>query len=402
LFAAGPRVPSVAELGVDVVTRKGAPRLLGAVLQRDADGSVTLAVSRGWLQTADPKLFEQAAAAEAVEQRAAWGELRDRIRAWKQARPDEEKLIFFLEQEDERIEKLLAAPDEKAAVDAAPFFVLKLPASKIERVVIQPPQRKQVALVAWRERLAHPETRSVANLTRELRDKGIEIPAVPVDLSAQLPPARQDAAEWAARQAIVEYQYCRRVDFQGIGDLVTRTDEGAPAADLNQLLTTLLTTQLKKDLADLLEPPKAAQPAALPKWWTMATKGAAQAQANGFRVTRLDLNVVGQQVKVETRFVAKLPDGSWQTVWLNVEAADASKPRPDLEQRIAGDPQVRKVFELAKATGLGAGDALQQAVRTGAATMAAQEAADARFFEFRDRYLRHLDGPPLLWTEAKP
>ena len=31
--------------------------------------------------------------------------------------------------------------------------------------------------------------------------------------------------------------------------------------------------------------------------------------------------------------------------------------------------------------------------------MAAQQTADSRFFEFRDRHLKHLDGPPLWWTK---
>jgi len=48
-----------------------------------------------------------------------------------------------------------------------------------------------------------------------------------------------------------------------------------------------------------------------------------------------------------------------------------------------------------KALGFGADDLVNQAIRVGAATMAAQSAADARFFEFRDRYVKRLDGPVL-------
>ena len=47
-----------------------------------------------------------------------------------------------------------------------------------------------------------------------------------------------------------------------------------------------------------------------------------------------------------------------------------------------------------------ADDQVRQAIRFGAATMAAQQAADAWFFEFRDRYLKQLDSPLLMW--AKP
>jgi hypothetical protein len=57
------------------------------------------------------------------------------------------------------------------------------------------------------------------------------------------------------------------------------------------------------------------------------------------------------------------------------------------------------VLEAVNSFGIGADDQVRQAVRFGAATMSAQQAADARFFEFRDRYTRRLDGPPLVWSK---
>ena len=60
---------------------------------------------------------------------------------------------------------------------------------------------------------------------------------------------------------------------------------------------------------------------------------------------------------------------------------------------------MKKALETMKSLGLGAEDQVQQAIRFGAATMAAQQAVDARFFEFRARYVKHLDSPPLWWTK---
>jgi hypothetical protein len=42
------------------------------------------------------------------------------------------------------------------------------------------------------------------------------------------------------------------------------------------------------------------------------------------------------------------------------------------------------------------------AIRFGAATQEAQKQADGRFFEFRDRHLRRLDGPVLRIAPAAP
>ena len=51
--------------------------------------------------------------------------------------------------------------------------------------------------------------------------------------------------------------------------------------------------------------------------------------------------------------------------------------------------------------GIGAGgDALAQAKRTGAATMAAMQTLDGRWNLMMAVYTRHLDGPPLGFTPA--
>lgn len=94
-----------------------------------------------------------------------------------------------------------------------------------------------------------------------------------------------------------------------------------------------------------------------------------------------------------------MPNGDWEVVWSHREAQDATKPRADVEAKIAADPQVKQVLDAVKSFGFGADDQIRQAIRFGAATMAAQQAADARFFEFRDRYLKQLDSPPLIWPK---
>jgi hypothetical protein len=117
-------------------------------------------------------------------------------------------------------------------------------------------------------------------------------------------------------------------------------------------------------------------------------------------VTRVEQNLDAKRVEVETRFVARIPGSSWTTIWQHVEKADASKPRPEAEQQIMQDPQVRSALELIRSVGLGAEEQVTLAIRFGAATMEAQNAADRRFFQFRDRYVRRLDGPVLRVAPA--
>lgn len=385
------------ELGVDLVAVKGGPRLLGAILERTPDGTVRIAIQREWLQAANVRFFEKCVQDEAVATRDSVAQLRERLDAWKKRRADDAELLLFLKQESTRVEQWLAQADPPAQRPVPQFLLLEFPKTRVERIYVQPASRKQLALVAWRERLANVENQSVSSLARNLRKQGVNDPAAQrVDLSERLPSRPQDEKEWAARMAVVEYAYRRRIDFQGTGDLVVRTDEAAPRPDLGRLAAGMF----KSQLAGLLDTDANGKPkVASRKWWDAATKSAEQEQVSGFRITRVDQDLTARRVSVESRFVARMPDGSWLTVWTHAETADASKPRPDLEKRISQDPQVSQALKLAQAAGLTLGaEQLEPVLRIGAATMESQQTADDRFLEFRDRYLRRLDGPPLIVT----
>jgi hypothetical protein len=110
-------------------------------------------------------------------------------------------------------------------------------------------------------------------------------------------------------------------------------------------------------------------------------------------------DVVSKSVTVDSRFVALMPDGAWETIFQSTETLDASQERTDLEARIRQDEHVVEALKLVE--GLGLGDQTQTAIRFGAATMAAQQSVDTRFFEFIDRYNKRLDGPILKWDAAQ-
>ncbi len=392
---------SQADLAVDQVSVKGGPRLLGAILGRETDGSVAMAVGRAWLKKTHVHFFEEALRQETAETRAALTELRDRIADWRKARGEDKELEFFLRKEAERVETELAANDAGTRDEDSPFMVIDLAPAKIDRVVNQPPQRKSLAATAWHEGLAEVEGRSSASLAQELKKQKIEPSDDPDLILDLLPPRRQNDAAWAARKAIVEYRYRKSLDFQGTGDQLLRTGEELKPADIGELIGGVLKGLGDDPLGDLFNPQgpakprKKTAPAATERWLETTSTKAKEEGLEGFRVTRVNPDMAAGRASVETRFVAKLPDGSWHTVWQRTETADASKARPDVEQQIEKDPQVRAALELFKTIGLGGEDQIKLAIRFGAATAEAQRAADSRFFEFRDRHLRRLDGPVL-------
>ena len=391
---------SLKQLGVDVVSIKDGPRLRGAVLSRDKAGNVTMAVDRDWLKQASAEFHDEFAGRERKETCRSLTQLQDQTKAWLERRPDDGELQFYLNNQLKRLEKEAAALDDKSKSSPPQFMTVRIPADQVKRLYRQPRARKQVALVAWSERLANVETTSVSELARALRKEGIEPNTQEVDLSDRLASAPQNDRQWAARMAIVEYQFRKPLDFQGTGSLLLRTGEKPQGPNLNDLVGEMLKGELGKNLADLLGGAAGGKSVSGP-WYASATKTADKEGLLGVRVTRVNQNLAAKRVSVETRFLARMPGGKWDTVWSYTETANAAQPRPELEARIAKDPQVQKTLGLIKSIGLAAEQNVQLAMRFGAATMEAQQTAAGQFYKFRDRCLRRLSGPPITWPGSQ-
>ena len=395
-----------ARFAVDLVTLDSGDRLRGAFAGVDADGVVSMAVQRDWLKQTKPEMYEEVTRNESADAKAAATELRTRIQKWLDENPESNALVTFLEVELERVDEQLARLSEaRGNAGISQFVMLKFPRRKVKYSFAQSAGNRRIAMLAWRERFEDVETREAAELEGQLRDSGIDPAADVPELANRLPATGQDDDEWAARRAIIEFELAGRIEFQGIGKALVRTDAGAAKVGLEQLLPELLPQllqdQLGGQLADLLrEPGGQPQPvaaASIPDF-RGAIRETERVRATGFRATTVALNLQRKQATVETRFVAKLPSGKWEQVWSHKAVGDSSKARPEIQRQIENDPQVADALKLAKSLGLGTGGQLQTAMNFGAATMEAQKAADQEFFRFLDKYVRHLDGPVLKWS----
>ena len=394
---------SVSQLGVDVVSLKSGKSVRGAIIRSEPNGSVTMAVSREWLQKANPEWLAKLSEEVATLQRTAWEQLRERLTKLLAMPPESQRSVFFLKEELERVEKLLA----RAEPPEAPQFVwFDAKREAVAKVTPSAPDRQRIAIWAWSERLKEVESRDVSDLTKELKQKGVDPTQPAPDLSNQLAARPQDEREWGARMAVVEYAFGTPLDFQGTGDVLVRSNGSRDLKEMAPVIAKVLRGQVDSFLKDLTGDGRPAKNSTASNngWLKTAMRDAEAANATGFRATRVELNVEGRQTAVQSAFVVRVNAGSpekaqWETVWSHRESADATKPRAEAEARIANDPQVKQALDKVKSLGLGAEDQIQQAIRFGAATMAAQQTTDTRFFEFRDRYVKHLDGPPLWWTK---
>ncbi len=80
------RRASLSELAVDFVSLRAGPQLRGAVIGQ-ADGQVTMVVSREWLKGAFPTYFRHAAQDEVAGMRETYTSLIKRIDAWLKEAP---------------------------------------------------------------------------------------------------------------------------------------------------------------------------------------------------------------------------------------------------------------------------------------------------------------------------
>ena len=381
---------------VDIVTLKTREQFRGALLGRSSDSQLQFAVQRDWLKKQHPKLFETTAAAEAQQAQASAEQFVIRLKNLISEQPESAALRAFLELELERAEKQFKQV-AAGRREESQFFILELSEARVRSLITQAPQNRAIGLLAWRERLPDVEKKDIDDLKKELTAKGTLLNEI-ADLSDRLPKLPQDDREWAARRAILESQFGLGIEYQGLGDTLFETTADAPKVDWSQLVTQMFEKQLKSQLSELLgesKPKSTSSDAGLQK----AMQSATAKDQRSIRVTQIELDASSGRVTVIERFFARMPNNTWEPIWQETLIEDASKPRDDLERRIETDPQIKELKQTLAALGLE--QELKKALSFGAATMAAQKAADVQFNQFRDRYARTLDGPPLRWSSDR-
>ena len=389
---------------VDMVTLKSGVRLRGALLGEQPDGTVSMAVQREWLKANRPDMFREATAGEAEQAQRQLSDLENRLQKWIAGRRDVNDLVAFLETELDRVrnqnQTLKKNPGE--GLDTQ-FVMLSLRKGQLDFWFAQPPENRHIAGLAWTFRLDDVESRELDDLVAELEKRDIDPKLDQPRLQDRVPGRSQSDREWAARQAVVEFAFGKKVEFQGIGTALFRTGRDAKQIGMEQMLAEMLPQILQSQLgglADLLNEPglggaRPNAPASREPDLSKAIAVAKKEDVAGFRVTQLELNIARQVARVNERFVARMPDGKWTTVWSATVNGDATQARPGLRERIEKDPQVQQVLKTVKGLGVGLEQQLNTAMQFGAATMEAQQEADKQFGEFRQSFLKRLDSPPL-------
>lgn len=422
----------------DLISVAGGGEIRGAVVKRFPDGSLDVAVQRDWLDAHAPEVAEVLGAEERRQTKAVMEALAKRLAAAIATLPESRtRTLGLLRREADRVDDWLAAAEEAGDRDAAArsadeggadrpirpraarrgdsqFTLLRIAPKRVTKVRPSGQDAQRIARWAWSERLEDVEGRSAADLTKELKGRGIDPRSPPPGLGDRLPPLPQDDREWTARMALVEDALGDSVAFQGFGDTVVKAGEaeGGLAGILPQLGQLLGGGNGGLGLDDILDglkggglpggqAPAPATPGANPagkpaERWLMSARAQA-ADAGHYRATRVNVDAAKGRAEVESVFEARMPDGSWETIWREVRAADAARANEAAVERITADERISGLLQTIRGIGLVDEASVMQAIRVGAATSTAQGEIDTAFNDFRSRHVQRLDGPPLRW-----
>lgn len=390
------KVAPRSQLAVDLISLKAGQTLRGVFVQADAK-TVIMAVSRDWLKEALPHLYQKATADEDNVQKQVSSQLQTRLKLELSGVQNESRVKFFLKSEQDRIE---SSSSGSGPASPSQFVGVSLSTHSISKITRAPPDRLRIAGWAWSETLSNVESRDFQDLERELKQRNVDPTAPPPDLTSKVSPRPQDEREWAARMAILDYTLSKPINFEGTADVLIRSNGERKGIDFAPIVSKLMRSQVDTFLKELTSEVGSPSPANVPgNWLKAASREADQESARGLRATQVIVKSEGNEAVVQMAFAARMPDKSWEVIWAHQESKDATVPRANLEAKIFADPQVKQVLNTLAATGLSAEDQIQKAIRFGAATMDAQQAADTLFMQFCDRYSKRLDTPPLTWVK---
>lgn len=361
--------------------------------RRGPDASI--AVRRGWMQKNERVFRDVVKDIDAME-REAEDLLRVRLERLLEKEGDT-PYRFFLETELERTRGWLAqetpAPSE--------LILWTLPAVDVARWNRASANQQKLAWWAWYKQIDAPESAAASKLKSQLEELRVDLRSDPPDLGLRFQAVPQTEDEWNARLAIVRYSWAKSVEFQGTPDLMVRIEDRTQPADVAALLAQSMKGQTENLLEELLGNGKRGQRGRSRDWVQECVKKL-KPEETYFRGTCIEVDATSGSASLESVFAVQLTSGNWQRIWRDELVVSADQVDNKAVQQLEADPQIQSLKQVLGTLGVGGNDALDRALRVGAATQQAQAQIDSRFEFFRQRYLKRLDLPVLRWDVVSP
>ncbi len=398
-------------LVVDEVITTDGKRFYGIILSNSDRDGLTIMIRRDWLEKTHPDFYQTHLAKESEKEIQAMTNHLFRLEAWWKSRKENSELVTFVDREMERVEKQRESKQKNQNLELQPFTLLNFPVTELRKVYQQSRDRHQMAGIAWKHDIDRVTTRSIKAIQRDLDSKNIDWKKENFDLSDKLTISQEQSEEqWRARIALIEYQLCQPLDFQGTGSMLVRSgpdQANLMPGDLNTMMKQLMNSNMQSDLNSLLAGNPLLKELGLGNnfknnnskqesdWWQSAAKIAESEKINGFLTARVVNATGGNEARVELCFFAYIKPGQWKEV-IKIESRASHKDVDAAEvDRINDDPQIKGILDITRGLGIGSSDMIDKAVRHGAATKLALDESRDKFYQFLERHIKRSDSPPL-------
>lgn len=382
-----------ARLAVDVVHLKNQKQIRGFVLSAKPNEDLSIAVSKGWLESEDQAAYLKAEESAKQESAKARLQLRDRLKILVNdpAQIRGGSFGFLVRSELERIELEIENPPDQENQ----FLVLRVKATTVSSLNIATDANRKIAVWSWHERLPDVESRKPSSLASELKLKKIDATTAPPELASRFYVTSEGDELWTIRLALVSCRLDKAIEFQGSGEVMLLVG-GEQPPDFASLMGQMMQSQLNALVQELTGVSKKQSnvKSEESEWTKGAISQADKRNATYFRATNVRTEPLGNGAIVECIFMVKLASGQWTVAWKTSVSQLASEQNADAIKRITNDPQVKAIQTQFEALGV-AGVSLDTAIRVGAATMTAQRIANDEFLRFSERYVKQLNSPPI-------
>lgn len=391
---------AIRDRAVDMVALVGGEQILGMFASPPANGTVTLYADRDWLQKHEPALYRKVAAGENNRRKQALEQYLERLKTWRERRPEPKLLTNFIERSLRDVESRLQGVEQNKP-DSKPsqLVVVEVPAVQVKRFWSQPPEVRRLLGLAWEAELDGIEDLSAAALADKLKQQSVDVEHTVPDLSDRIGVVPLDDRQWAAKVALIEFKILGQPHFQGTGGMLVRDDGSGARPQLPDLIGGLLQDQLGDALGDLLNPQGGGQGGAANKQTKAVEKAlatAAEERATGVRITYLNQDITNGRATVTDTFYARMPDNSWAAICEKSSTVGLDAANKLTEEELAADPQMAEALKTLKGLGIDANqDLFKSALRFGGATQKAMQNADRDFTDFLLAHTRRLIDPPL-------
>ena len=374
----------ISERAVDYVGLRSGPPLFGVILQTKGKTATMMAVQRGWLRKQSAERYEKYRTREVQQYQQSQKKLIERLEAWMKHRKDDKDLMDYLQ-----TQLLRQKAKENKPAPEPQLMLIEISPSMVRTTKPAQRERRQVLLLALREKLEKVETRSAQDLADELKEKQVQVPKGPVNLTDRALAPADNEQQWAARQAIIEQLYRKPVKMRGTRDFVIQESNDNKQIDAQKLAMDMMQKQMNRLIADLTEPTARRKPAQA-VWLTETIKAAKKTNSRAAHVAMVIPDPTLQAAVVESKFLARLPDGKWVVLWSDRQSVKPVED-PEAEQQLRDNEQLGGLLDALG--GLGKGDAVNKALRFGTATREAHRLAEAAYVEWRDPFYDDLSGP---------